>query len=325
VRRRALIEEFCSASRALDATTSGAVRTTAEAAAERALANAVRLGAEVLIESDPLYPAALHELHAPPAVLFAIGDLSLLARPAVAIVGTRRATAYGERVTQGLAGRLARGGVVVVSGLARGIDAAAHRAALNADGSTVAVLGTGIDRVYPRAHASLQRDIAARGLLISEELPGERADGGSFPRRNRIIAALAKATFVVEAGARSGALITAEHALELNRVLAAVPGPIDSAASAGSNLLIRDGAIVLAEVADALALFGLSPALGDVPPPVDPAERAVWAALASGGAQAEALGARTGLPARECLAAISALELAGMVDCDLTGLVRRRP
>jgi len=212
-----------------------------------------------------------------------------------------------------------------VSGLARGIDAAAHRAALAADGRTVAVLGSGIDVAYPAAHAQLHAEIAARGLVISEHPPGERAGAGAFPRRNRIIAALASVTIVVEAGFRSGALITASHALDLGRTVAAVPGPIDSPQSAGSNELLRDGAAVIATPADALALVGvMAPhatraTLADL----SPDEQAVWDALAKGAADLDALATRSRLPATRCLAAVTTLELNGAIECALTGEIRR--
>lgn len=242
----------------------------------------------------------------------------------MAIVGTRRATLYGERVTRELAGALARAGIVIISGLARGIDGAAHRAALDAGGTTIAVLGTGVDVVYPVAHGALQSEIAAHGLLVSEEVPGGRATGASFPKRNRIIAALARVTLIVEAPLKSGALITADHAIDLGRTVAAVPGPIDAPQSAGSNLLLRDGATLIASVADVLALVGATP---PPPRPVEletQAERRVWEALATGSASVDYLTTLTGLPARVCLAALTTLELRGAVECELTGEVRRR-
>ncbi len=278
----------------------------------------------MLALDDHGYPAALRELDFPPLILFARGDFSLLGRPTVAIVGTRKATPYGERVTRALATGLAEAGVAIVSGMARGIDAAAHRSALQSGGGTIGVLGTGIDMVYPRAHRGLQHDVGARGLLLSEELPGDRADGGSFPRRNRIIAALASVTIVIEAGVRSGALITATHALELGRTVAAVPGPIDSPASAGTNLLLRDGATMIAELSDALALFGHAAPSRRAPAPADRHECAVWDALEAGAADPDTIALRTQLPTRECLAALSALELAGRIECSLAGEFRRR-
>ncbi len=228
-------------------------------------------------------------------------------------------------MTHEIASSLARAGVAVISGMARGIDGTAHRAALAANGRTAAVLGTGVDIAYPTNHRALHAQIGARGLLLSEELPGDRATPGSFPRRNRMIAALAPVTIVIEAPHESGALITAGHALELGRTVATVPGAIDSPASAGSNLLLRDGAIMIAEVADALALVGLTgPKRPKNPEFKTEPERAVWAALGDGAAYINELSARAGLPARECIAAVSSMEVAGAIECLLTGEIRRR-
>lgn len=325
MRSAELIAAFGSATQAIDgALQPHGVVAQARADADAALVRADRCGARVISTADDDYPAPLRELNDPPPVLFAIGDLAAVAPPVAAIVGTRRSTPYGERVTRDLAAALARAGVSVVSGLARGIDGAAHRAALDAGGRTAAVLGTGVDLAYPTGHRTLHQRIGASGLLLSEELPGDRASAGSFPKRNRILAALAQVTIVVEAPRQSGALITAGHALELGRTVAAVPGPIDAPASAGSNLLLRDGAVLLAEVADVLALFGRStPTPREVTFGSD-AERAIWAALALGAAFLDDLCARAGLPARECVAAVSALELSGAVECALTGEIRRR-
>jgi DNA processing protein len=247
----------------------------------------------------------------------------VLGRPCVAIVGTRRATPYAERVSRELGRTLARAGACVVSGLARGVDAEAHRGALEADGATCAVLGTGLDIVYPKAHSGLQAEIGLRGLLLSELEPGDAAHGGSFPKRNRIIAALARVTIVVEAGERSGALITACCALELDRTVAAVPGPIDIPQALGSNELIRDGATPITSMADALALMGLTPSrrLSALPP--DGGERRLWDALAGGPADLDTLCSRTGLPAHETMAGVTALELLGFVECGLSGEIRR--
>jgi DNA processing protein len=279
--------------------------------------------AELRRLGDASYPRALDDLPDPPATLWARGDLALLERPCVAIVGTRRATAYGERVARELARTLATAGAAVVSGLARGIDAAAHRGALDAGGATIAVLGTGLDVAYPKGHAALQRTIAERGLLLSELEPDDPAHGGSFPKRNRIIAALAKVTIVVEAGAKSGALITAAHALELDRPLAAVPGPIDIPQAQGSNELLRDGAIVVACMADALALTGLTAPIRVKDLPEDGAERRMWDALRHGAADLDTLCTRARLPAHEGMAAVSALEVRGLVECALSGEIRR--
>lgn len=253
-----------------------------------------------------------------------LGALATLDAPRVAIVGTREATAYGERVTRELAGALARAGACIVSGLARGIDAAAHRAALANGGRTVAVLGTGVDVAYPVGHRALHEEIAERGLLLAEQRPGSRAHKGSFPRRNRIIAALARLVIVVEAPWRSGALNTAAHANDLGRTIAAVPGPIDAPASAGTNAMIRDGgAHLIGTIGDALTLAGLS---GSPRSRVEPEgdARSVWLALADGALELEAIVATTRLPAGRCLAAVSALELAGAVECEITGGIRRR-
>jgi DNA processing protein len=321
---RDLVATFGTAERAFDDAPALKGRQVALAAADDAMARARAAGARLLLPADDDWPAPLRDLPDPPPALFAIGDLSAARRPLVAIVGTRRATSYGERVAREIAGALARAGVGVISGMARGIDGCAHRAALARDGRTVAVLGTGVDIAYPVAHRALHAEIGRRGLLLSEELPGERANGGSFPRRNRIIAALAQLTIVVEAPARSGALITATHALELGRTVAAVPGPIDSPHSTGSNELLRDGAVVIAAVSDALALVGATPPVRTLPPLATPAERAVWTALAAGPADLDLLAARSALPARTCLAAVTALELAGAVECEITGEIRRR-
>ncbi|MDE3151176.1 MAG: DNA-processing protein DprA [Gemmatimonadota bacterium] len=320
-----LIARFGSPVRAFDDAAWAPRRDEAFAAADAALAAADRTGMRLLPWDDPALPGALAELAQRPPVLWALGDLALLdARPRVAIVGTRRATAYGLRVTRALAGAFARAGACVVSGLARGIDAAAHRAALDAGGTTIAVLGTGADLAYPPANRALHADIAARGLLISEHPPGERANGGSFPRRNRIIAALCPLTIVVEAGAKSGALITAKNAVDLGRTVAAVPGCIDQPQSEGTNLLLRDGAGMICGVEDALALLGLTRAVRR--PTLEPNsdEQRVWEALGAGSLDLDAVCSRAGLPADRCLAAVTALELAGAVECSMTGEVRRR-
>jgi len=210
--------------------------------------------------------------------------------------------------------------------MARGIDGAAHRTALEEGGKTVAVLGTGIDVPYPVGHRELHRAIAERGLVVSENPPGMRAHKGAFPKRNRIIAALAPVTIVVEAGFRSGALNTASQALELGRIVAAVPGPIDSDQSRGSNQLLRDGAVLIAAADDALALLGISPPKGaDYTVPVLPeSEQKVWDALAGGLTEMDSLPAATTLSMAECLAAVTSLEILGLVECSLAGKVRRR-
>src|SRR5688500_4109681 len=200
---------FGSAAHAFGATVSSSQQTRYRDQAREMMRAGDACGARLLLLEDADYPAVLNELYDPPPFLFVLGDLAVLARPTVAIVGTRRATAYGERVTDSIAGALASAGACVVSGMARGIDAAAHRAALRCHGATAAVLGTGVDIAYPAAHHALHRTIAERGVVLSEFPCGSRAAQASFPRRNRIIAALARATIVIEAGQGSGALITA--------------------------------------------------------------------------------------------------------------------
>jgi DNA processing protein len=240
-------------------------------------------------------------------------------------VGTRKSTAYGERVTRSLTTTMVRAGVSVISGMARGIDGVAHRTALEAGGRTVAVLGTGIDVPYPAGHRHLHRMIAEKGLVLSENPPGMTAHQGAFPKRNRIIAALAPVTIVVEAGHKSGALNTAGQALELGRIVAAVPGPIDSEQSAGSNQLLRDGAVVIASVDDALTLLGvIAPKQREVDPQDLPeSDRRLLDALADGAADVDRLSARTGLPLTECLASLTSLEIRGLVECSIGGEIRR--
>ena len=272
------------------------------------------------------YPEELFELReATPPLLRMRGRPEILdVRPRVSIVGTRRATSYGLRVTRELATAFARAGACVVSGLATGIDGMAHRAALEANGATIAVLGTGLDVVYPKAHRNLQREVGERGLLLTELEAQDHGMRFSFLHRNRIIAALSTLTIVVEAPERSGALDTAEHALHLQRHLAAVPGPIDQPQSVGTNMLLREGAQVITSVEDALALAKLT--APPRTPRVDPLgdEGKVWSALANGGLDMDTLCHRSGLPASQCLAAVTKLEMAGSIECALTGVVRRR-
>ncbi len=273
---------------------------------------------------DSEYPSALEDLSHPPRELYALGDAAMLRPPIVSIVGTRDASAYGLRMARAIAGALARAGVSIVSGMARGVDAAAHRAALEVGGRTVAVMGTGIDVPYPTGHRELHELLAQRALVLSEYGAGITAHKGTFPRRNRIIAALAPVTIVIEAGERSGALNTADWADSLQRTVAAVAGPIDSRQSVGTNNLIRDGVVMIASVADALAIVGVDPAPRAREAELDEKELRVWEALADGGLDVDSLSARSSLPARECLTAITSLELLGMIECPLTGEIRRR-
>jgi DNA processing protein len=256
-------------------------------------------------------PPLLAAIHDPPAGLFVRGvaDAELLQRPACAIVGARACSGYGAAVARMLGSELAAAGLVVVSGLARGVDGEAHRGALEAGGATVAVLGCGIDRVYPSSHRELACQIASSGLIVSEYAPGVEPAPWRFPARNRIVAGLCAATVVVEARERSGALITADLALEEGREVFAVPGEITSALSTGSNTLLRLGATPLTQAADVLTGFGLEPPERAVS--VGPVASAVLAALAEGAARADELVRTTGLPAGDVAAALSELELAG--------------
>lgn len=279
-----------------------------------------------IARTDADYPQALTELQRPPESIFTIGDESILRMAPnrlVAIVGTRDASPYGVRVAAALAEAFTAAGIGVVSGLARGIDSTAHRAALEAGGKTIAVMGTGVDVPYPAAHRGLHAEIAAKGLVVSENEPGTPAVQGCFPRRNRIIAGLARVTIVVEAPYKSGAINTATQALEAGRVVAAVPGPIDSPRSAGANLLLRDGAQVIHSIDDALMLYGLSRGRRDEGPTLGALETAVWDALAAGPAPMELLTDRAGLTVRQVLEGVARLELTGMVRQQPGGAIER--
>lgn len=261
-------------------------------------------------------PPLLRAIHDPPAGLYLRGDADaeVLARPAAALVGARACSAYGALVARRLGADLARAGVVVVSGLARGVDAAAHRGALEGGGSTVAVLGCGIDRDYPAVNAALAREIVASGgLVVSEYGPGVEPAPWRFPARNRIIAGLCGAAVVVEARERSGALITADFALEEGREVLVVPGEITSALSAGSNALLRLGAAPALGASDVLAALGLEAAPPAPPPPATGVGAQVLGRLAHGAASADDVARAVGLDAAAAAAALVELELAGRV------------
>ncbi len=261
---------------------------------------------------EPAYPPLLAELHDPPGRLhLRVGRSEILARPAVAIVGARTCSPYGAQVARSLGSALAGAGLVVVSGLARGIDGEAHRGALGASGETVAVLGCGIDRDYPRAHAELARRIGERGEIVSEYEAGVEPAPWRFPARNRIIAALALATVVVEARERSGALITADFALELGREVFAVPGEITSRLSRGTNELLRQGATPLLAADDVLAELGFE-RRKEESPPLSVAGQALLVALADGPCDADELTRASGRTSSDIAAALVELELAGL-------------
>jgi DNA processing protein len=252
-------------------------------------------------------PPLLRAIHGPPRRLYlrGAGDPALLSRPAVAVVGARACSAYGAQVARLLGRELASAGVVVVSGLARGVDGEAHRGALETQGHTVAVLGCGIDRDYPAAHAGLARAIAERSLLVSEYEQGVEPAPWRFPARNRIVAGLCAATVVVEARERSGALITADFALEEGREVFAVPGEITSSLSAGTNALLRLGATPLTHANDVLEALGI-----ELLPALDALAHPLLGLLP---ATADELVRRSGLSAGELAAVLAELELAQAV------------
>ena len=275
---------------------------------------------------DPEYPARLRDLADPPSRLFVREPVdadrlqALLAPPLVAIVGSRNASAAGIAFATRLAGELAVSGVGVVSGLARGIDAGAHQGALDRGGRTVAVLGCGVDRDYPAATVPLARRIAADGAILSEYPPSTPPAPFRFPERNRIVAALADATIVIEAAARSGALITARLALDLGRDVLAVPGAPWQSGAEGTNMLLKDGALPLTGAADALLALGIDPgAARDDDPAVDGSARRVLAALRREPASADVLAARCGLTSSAAAALIAELELKGLLVRELDG------
>ena len=275
----------------------------------------VAAGYRFLARSSPDFPPLLRAIHDPPAGLFlrGVAPTGVLAQPAVAIVGARASSGYGASVARSQGRELAAAGLVVVSGLARGIDAEAHRGALEAKGTTIAVLGCGIDRDYPAAHAELARRVTETGLIVSEYAPGVEPAPWRFPARNRIVAGLCATTVVVEARERSGALITADLALDEGREVFAVPGEITSSLSAGTNALLKLGASPLTAAADVLASFGIEPetARGEASPLLELLP-----------ASADELVRRTGLGPDAVARALVELELEGRVAvCD--GVYRR--
>jgi DNA processing protein len=279
----------------------------------------------ILRHGDAVYPPLLDQLHDPPSLLHLRGTAapSLLAQPCVAVVGARSCSHYGAEIARMLGRELAAAGVVVVSGLARGIDGEAHRGALAAPAPTVAVLGCGIDRDYPRSHAGLARRACERGLLVSEYPPGVEPAPWRFPARNRIIAGLCAATIVVEARERSGALITADFALELGRDVFAVPGEITAARSVGTNNLLRQGAAPLLAVDDVLEAIGLERQPSS-PVSVSPGAGELLEALADGPRGADELARACGWDGARVSAALVELELAGLVS-GADGVYRCRP
>lgn len=276
-----------------------------------------RQGITVLTWEDDLYPRRLKEIDQPPPVLYVRGDLLETDEWAVAIVGTRRVTAYGRQVTEEIASVLARSGVTVVSGMARGVDTIAHRAALDAGGRTIAVLGSGVDRVYPPENRKLAAEIIQQGALISDYPPGTPPEGINFPPRNRIISGISLGVVVVEAGATSGALITAGFAADQGRDVFAVPGSIIAPQSEGTNRLIQDGAqpvLSPQNILDALELTMIAEhRTVRVVLPADATEARLYETLGVEPMHVDEIRARTDLPIEQVSSTLALMELKGMV------------
>ena len=293
-------------------------------AGTRVLAQLASLGARVLIAGQPEFPPQLAEIPESPSVLYVWGDVSLLKRTSVAFVGSRNHTTYGGEAARVLASAVAPR-AVVVSGMARGIDAIAHTAALDAGGGSVGVLGNGFGVVYPAANSALYDRMVSSGCLITEHPPGERPHAGSFPRRNRLISGLSRAVVVVEADRKSGALVTAQEGLEQGRTILAVPGPITSRTSAGTNLLIQQGAKPVLCAGDILEEIGLPGGLRDfglalsTPAPREPPldltglQLALWNHMAMEPQHVDALVVAAQTRPADVLGALTELELRGLV------------
>ena len=311
-----------------------AIRSVSPRRAEELLAQVARTDQHLLLPGEAGYPALLRSIPDPPPMLFARGDLSLLDRPSVAIIGSRDHSHYGGQVAARLGEVVARSGAVVVSGMARGLDAVAQNAALMAGGATIGVLGTGADVIYPARNRDLFDRVLHCGLLLSEHPPGSRPGAGAFPRRNRIISGLARALVVVEAAESSGTLITVTSALEQGREVFAVPGPISSDTSRGTNRLIRDGATPLLSPDELpLALGLVSSELPEaraksipVAPQctLSPDEAGVLSALGTDAIQLDDLAPRAGLPIGNLLRLLLGLELGGLVEQLPGSFFRRR-
>jgi DNA processing protein len=288
-----------------------AVRTALEQRAHAAIARANGRGLTPLAWNDPAYPAALATIVDPPFVLWTRGTRDALEKPAVALVGSRAASPHGLAVAERLGADLAARGLIVVSGLARGVDSAAHRGALSARGSTIAVLGSGTDVIYPPEHAALAREIEATGLIVSELAPGTPPLPLFFPLRNRIISGLSRAVVVIEAGEKSGSLITARLALDQGREVLAVPGNVLSGRNRGAHALLRDGAKIVEGADDILEELGLpsrAARAGGVP------GDSVLASLVPGEpADLDAIAERSGVAPAKLLPRLFELELQGLV------------
>jgi DNA processing protein len=285
---------------------------------EAALAWAANAGNHIVTLADAAYPQALLAAADPPVLIYAKGRLDLLNRPTIAMVGSRNATKQGEATAEHFAATLSGAGLTVVSGLALGIDAAAHRGALPGRGSTIAVIGTGADRIYPSRNEELARQIAERGVVVSEFPLGTPAMAANFPRRNRLIAGLARGCLVVEAAERSGSLITARLAAEAGLEVFAIPGSIHSPLSKGCHKLIKQGAKLVESAEDVLEELRWEAAVAAAPGatavlPADPEAAQVLAAMSYDPCNLDVLGTRTGLTADRLLAMLLPLELDGYV------------
>jgi DNA processing protein len=287
-------------------------RQTLAARAKSALARAKSAGIAVVTWGDSAYPAALSAIVDPPPALWVRGDIATLSGPAVAIVGSRAGSPYGLTVAERLAADLAVRGIVIVSGLARGVDSAAHRGALAGPGATIGVLGSGADVVYPAEHRSLAADIEATGgAIVSELVPGTPPQQHFFPLRNRIISGLSRAVLIVEAGEKSGSLITARCALDQGREVLAVPGNVLSGRNRGGHALLRDGAKIVESADDILEELGMpAPVRPGAPAPDDPVLRGLPAGESC---DLEAISERTGLTTTRLLPKLFDLEMRGLV------------
>jgi DNA processing protein len=284
---------------------------------EAALRRIEASGVQVLTWESPEYPRNLLTIAQPPPVLYLRGTLTPADEWAVALVGTRRASAYGREAARQLGGGLAANGVTVVSGLARGIDAEAHRAALEAGGRTIAVLGSGLDNVYPPENRALAEAISRAGALVSDYPLGTPPDSSNFPPRNRIISGLSKAVVIVEAGEDSGALITADYAAEQGRDVFAVPGSIFQRTSRGTNKLIQQGAKPILGASDILEELNLTLVSeykqARLVLPADETEQKLLACLSAEPMHVDDIGALVGLPIAQVSSALALMELKGLV------------
>jgi DNA processing protein len=295
------------------------------ASAARALDDGARCGIEPIAIFDPRYPPLLGCTVDPPPVLWTRGKLEVLARPTVAVVGSRAASPYALQVGARLGAALAERGILVASGLARGVDSAAHRGCLKAGGPTVAVLGSGLDRVYPPEHDRLAADISQNGLVLAELGPGAAPLPEHFPLRNRIISGISLATVVVEASEKSGSLITARCALEQGRDVMAVPGSVLSGRNRGSHALLKDGAKVVETADDILQELGWSlPRAPEVSPKLLIQEPLLWQMEPGEPYELDRLASATGISGARLLARLTELELAGFISV-AGGRFLRRP